>query len=47
MAELAWSPQLGLDDSVQMTVEWYKQHQAGADGLSLSLNQIGRYSKWL
>ncbi len=47
MAQLAWNPQLDLDDSVRLTVEWYKQHQAGADGLALTLTQIERYRERL
>jgi len=44
MAELGWRPRLNLDDSVRLTVEWHKQHQAGADGLALSLSQIEMFT---
>jgi CDP-glucose 4,6-dehydratase len=42
-AELGWSPALGLDDSVQWTVDWHREQARGTDVRDLTLAQIAAY----
>lgn len=44
VTELNWQPLLNLDESIRYTVDWHKSHQAGADALTLSLEQIESYT---
>jgi nucleoside-diphosphate-sugar epimerase len=37
---LGWFPLIGLDQSLELTVNWYKAPQQGADMRALSLQQI-------
>ncbi len=37
---LGWRPTLGLEESLRMTVEWYKAQSAGEDMRELTLRQI-------
>jgi len=41
--ELGWRPILNIQDSLALTVEWYKAFFGGADARELCLEQIGRY----
>ncbi len=42
-SRLGWHPALRLDDALQMTIDWAKQRQAGADVRQLTLSQILAY----
>jgi CDP-glucose 4,6-dehydratase len=46
-AELGWSPALGLDQAVQWTVDWHREHANGADARELTLGQIAAYEDLL
>jgi CDP-glucose 4,6-dehydratase len=39
-ARLGWRPALGLDESLQATVDWYTQLRGGADMRAVTLGQI-------
>jgi CDP-glucose 4,6-dehydratase len=39
---LGWHPLLGLEEALQLTVEWYRAAHDGADIRELSLRQIDR-----
>ena len=40
---LAWEPRLSLEQSLQMTLSWYKELAAGADAMRLCDGQIAQY----
>ena len=42
-ARLDWAPNLRLADALQLTVDWTRQHQAGADMRATTLSQIQSY----
>lgn len=42
-AELDWSPQLRLGDTLDWIVEWYKSYQSGKDMKAVTNEQIERY----
>lgn len=42
-AALGWRPRLSLEQSIEMTVDWYKQCRKGADMLSFSHSQVQAY----
>lgn len=42
---LGWRPQLTVDEAIAWTVDWYKQHQAGADVREITRSQIEAYMK--
>ena len=44
-AGLGWKPRLSLENALDWTVQWYKEHMQGADAKALSLAQIERYMK--
>jgi CDP-glucose 4,6-dehydratase len=46
-AELGWSPALGLEEAVQWTVDWHREHASGADVRDLTLDQIAAYEERL
>lgn len=41
--KLLWKPRLSIDDSVQMTIDWYKSFKSKKDLLDLTKNQIQKY----
>jgi CDP-glucose 4,6-dehydratase len=41
--ELGWEPVLSLDETLGLTAEWYRRHQAGADAAALMAEQIAAY----
>ena len=43
LTELKWTPKLALEDSLRLTVEWYRAWAAGGDMREFSLNQIDDY----
>ena len=40
---LGWSPRIGLDRTLEWTVDWYKSHAGGQDMRSLCLDQIAMF----
>lgn len=48
LADLKWLPSLNFDETVKMTVEWYKTfyENPGISMLDLSRNQINKYAKY-
>jgi CDP-glucose 4,6-dehydratase len=44
-SRLGWHPALCLEEALQLTVEWSRQRQAGADVRQLTLAQIAAYQK--
>ena len=42
-SRLNWHPALRLNDALKLTIDWSKQHQAGADMHKLTLAQIHAY----
>ena len=42
--ELGWRPQLGLDEAVDWTIDWYRTYGAGGDVRAITLAQIDRYA---
>ncbi|MFH1095199.1 MAG: GDP-mannose 4,6-dehydratase [Candidatus Micrarchaeota archaeon] len=40
---LGWKPRLDLDESLQLTFEWYSRHAAGEDMLKFTQKQIDDY----
>ena len=42
--QLGWRPVLDLSKALEMTVEWYRQHQNGSDAREQCLAQIAAYS---
>ena len=45
ITRLDWKPALTLDETIQMTAEWYKQYRSGSDMYDLCKKQIERYKK--
>ena len=43
LTELKWTPKFSLDESLRLTVEWYRAWAAGGDMRAFSLNQIEDY----
>jgi CDP-glucose 4,6-dehydratase len=43
--KLKWAPSLSVDESIGMTVDWYKKYSLGNKMREVSLNQIAEYSK--
>ena len=41
--ELGWKPMLGIDESLEWTLEWYKSFYRGGDMAGVTAAQIGRY----
>jgi CDP-glucose 4,6-dehydratase len=41
--ELGWLPHLGIDESLEWTLEWYKSYYKGDDVSNITNAQIGRY----
>jgi len=41
--ELGWKPNLGIDESLEWTVEWYKSFYKGDDVTNITNAQIGRF----
>jgi CDP-glucose 4,6-dehydratase len=46
-AQLGWQPVLRINDALDLTVEWARERQAGADARQLTLAQIRKYSKFI
>jgi CDP-glucose 4,6-dehydratase len=46
-AELGWSPSLGLEESVDWTVDWHRRQSAGEDARQLTLEEIATYEERL
>ena len=42
-SDLAWTPRLNLETTLQWLVQWYRSHQSGADMQSFTLDQIAVY----
>jgi CDP-glucose 4,6-dehydratase len=42
-ARLGWTPRLALADALAWVVEWYREHDRGADARRLTTDQIARY----
>ena len=40
---IGWSPRLGLDEALDLTVAWYRAAAAGDDMRALSLDHVARY----
>ena len=45
MTELGWSPKLGLEDALRLTVEWHRAWLAGNDMRAFTLDQINAYQE--
>ncbi|HWU14522.1 MAG TPA: CDP-glucose 4,6-dehydratase, partial [Caulobacter sp.] len=43
-AELGWRPLLGLEQSVALTIDWWREALAGRDLRATTLAQIDRYA---
>ncbi|WP_312518678.1 CDP-glucose 4,6-dehydratase [Anaerospora sp.] len=43
--KLGWYPVLNMQDTLAMTVEWYKRYFAGEDPRAITLEQIAQYQK--
>ncbi|VVB57131.1 GDP-mannose 4,6-dehydratase [uncultured archaeon] len=41
--ELGWKPQLGIEEGLAWTLDWYARHAAGEDMESFTRAQIGQY----
>ena len=41
--ELGWSPSWGLEDALELVVEWHRAHLVGEDMREVSLGQIARF----
>ncbi|HLN81284.1 MAG TPA: CDP-glucose 4,6-dehydratase [Thermoanaerobaculia bacterium] len=44
-ARLGWRPRLRLDDALEWTVDWYRQHGRGADVRKITEEQIARFEE--
>jgi len=44
-ARLGWRPRLGIDETVQWVVDWYRRDAAGEDPRALTEQQIRRYQE--
>ncbi|MGV3727522.1 CDP-glucose 4,6-dehydratase [Hydrogenophaga sp.] len=44
-SRLGWHPLLGLEEALQLTVDWARERRAGSDLRQLTLAQIGAYQK--
>lgn len=44
-SRLGWHPLLGLEEALQLTVDWARERRAGGDVRQLTLAQIGAYQK--
>lgn len=42
-ALLGWRPSLGFDETVEMTVSWYKNYYSGQSSVSFGMGQINTY----
>lgn len=38
--DLGWKPRLGLDESLRLTVNWYKAYQQGRDAGAVAQSQV-------
>tara|TARA_B100000035_G_scaffold315443_1_gene336253 strand:+ start:3129 stop:4229 length:1101 start_codon:yes stop_codon:yes gene_type:complete len=45
--KLFWKPRLSIDDSVQMTIDWYQSFRAKKDLLELTKSQIQNYLNFI
>ena len=43
--KLKWAPSLNVEESIEMTVDWYKKYSLGNKMREVSLKQIEEYSK--
>ncbi|MDZ7693127.1 MAG: hypothetical protein U5K69_18735 [Balneolaceae bacterium] len=44
---LDWTPKLGLDDSLKLVTDWYKNYYDGSDMIKFTKNQISEYENLL
>ena len=44
--KLLWKPRLSIEESVQMTVDWYKGFRSKKNLLNITKNQINNYLKF-
>ena len=42
-SRLGWRPRLGLHRALEWTVDWYREHERGAEPTDLTTRQIERY----
>jgi len=45
LSKLGWKPTLNLDETIFMTVDWYKKYNRGTDMYELCRNQINEYMR--